>query len=296
MYHTEKRNQALFDKNLTITRFASKDLQIADYQADIERYIAGGTLSEQKIAHLFLRFRYLPFTKLTNEYVAKLINCSTKTVTRATNKFHRDGFITKHQENPYAPNYYTFNEKIKKGKRSFTSWLNSLSSQNQDLYSSHCIRIGDKNNVIFTYGNVPQNKSINLILDNLFINLSPSSRLRARDSRIFKKIKDDHKKGSSMNFFQKQLTTIIKPKRKLINDTGHSPMVRKPEISIEEEIKAIKLSIAGFEKQLEDPTAYWDPREFLFSVKISATKNFLCIAQQTLKELEIRRDFTSASC
>ena len=276
MYHTEKRNQAFFDKNLTITRFPSKDLQIADYHADIVSYIAGGTLSEQNIIDVFYRYRDASSIKLTNTYIAQEAGCSTRTVTRTTTKFHRDGFITKHQDNTFSPNYFTLNDKFKKGKknkRTFSTWLNSLSPKNQDLYISHGVRIDHKNKMICQIEYVQHNKSINLILDNLFINLSPSSRKRERESGIFKKI-NNLERGKLMK-------PKIEPKKKGIYALWESP---KKNSLVEERLR-LKKEIASCEMMLDNPDKY-----FVFCLKesIKRTEKRLVECLEELIELERR--------
>jgi len=194
MYHTEKINQASIEKNLKQTRFSSKDLQFAHYVESLSPKF-------RKIAQVYISHLDLPWVKLKNERVALLAGCSLKTVTRATNKFHEDGFITKHQDNKYAPNNYTFNDKIK--RNTFSHWFNSLSAQNQNLYISHGIRIDHKNKIIYSLGNVPQIK--NLLLD-LSLSRNPNpffAHRRVREGCVFNKT-TDYKKGELMQSIQKQ--------------------------------------------------------------------------------------------
>ena len=56
------------------------------------------------------------------------------------------------------------------------------------------------------------------------------------------------------------------------------------------EIEVVRSSIIGFEKQLEKPEDYWNPRSALFEVNKSAAKNFLLMAQRNLKILESQHD------
>jgi hypothetical protein len=276
MYHTEKRNQAIFDKNLTITRFASKDLQIADYPADIDSYMAGGTLSEQSIGKVFYRYSDAPFIKLTNATIAKEAGCSIRTVTRATTKFHRDGFITKNQDNTFSPNNFTLNEKFKKPKKekqSFSTWMNSLSPQNQDLYISHGIRIDHKKKMICQYEYGQHNKSINLILDNLFINLSPSSRLSARGGRIFKKI-NNLERGR-----------VMKPKQEPKKQGIYAPWKTPKQKSLEEQRVCLKKEIELCEIMLDNPNKYF---AFCLKESIKRTEKRLVECLEELIELERR--------
>jgi hypothetical protein len=97
MYHTNKINQAQIQKNLNIPRFSPKDSQSDHY-----------TPTEQKIYKQLLKHP----NNTSNAYIAKIVGCSIITVIRATNKFHRDGRITKYQENRYSFNNYSFGMKI----------------------------------------------------------------------------------------------------------------------------------------------------------------------------------------
>lgn len=268
MYHTQKINQAPVQKNLHLTRFYSKNLHT-------DNYIATLTPLEQDIFLVYLEFRNKQWINLTNKYIASRIGCSIKTVTRATNKFHRDGFITKHQENKYAPNNYTFNEKVKQGN--FSQWINSLSLNNQSLYISHGIIIDHKNKIIFSYKNVPQNKSL-ILEEDLFINPSLT---RMRRGRVFKKTYDP-KKGNQVSIYQKRGPMTTKPR----NKDGHSPVVLKPVLPLKDQIHAKKVDIAFFEKQLEKPEAFWDHRSILFEAQITMAQSLLARARFELNELE----------
>jgi predicted transcriptional regulator len=272
MYHTNELNQVKLEKNLNSTRFSRKDSQF-----------------EGKILQILSGFISTSYFK--NKTLADLVGCSTKTVTRITNKLQKDGLITKYQKNRYSPNHFTLTAKMKNGIHDYSKWVNSLSSKNQDLFVSHGIRVDHKNKVIFSLSNVPHNKSINLILDNLFINLSPSS----REGRFFIKINDE-KKGMRMDNYSYKPFVAIKPKEKTSqkrNTGGHSPAVVKPVQSLDDQIHKKRVDIAFFKVQIEKPETFWDSRSLLFSVQISATKNLLSIAQRDLKELEIRHELVS---
>ncbi len=218
MYHTNKLNQVLFRKNLSPTTVASKDLQ-TDYTRCADSYISALTKYQKQIAEYVLPFRNKPRIILKNETIARAIGCSTKTVTRATNKFLKDGFITKHQQNKYAPNNYS----IKNVKPSFSHWFQSLSLSNQNLYDSHGIRIDHNKKIIYSYRNVPQTKS-SLIFSSLSSrNVLVSSRGAARRN-VHAYSKNNQKKGRKVNSVQKQL----------ILDNRHDPrvkdMLKNPEI------------------------------------------------------------------
>lgn len=95
MYHTQIKNQALN------TTFSHKD-------SHTDNYISQCTSTQKKISNYILRYKDYPFIKLSNERIANAVGCSVITVIRTTNKFHKDGFITKYQENRYTSNNYTF--------------------------------------------------------------------------------------------------------------------------------------------------------------------------------------------
>lgn len=190
-YPTDIKNQVLIKKNLKILRFSSDYFQTAQIKS-IDSYLSVLTPLQKKIAYYLLQFRNAPWITLRNESIALSLGCSVKTVTRATNKFLEDGFISKYQQNRYAPNSYALNPNIKTSQYSYSHWFNSLSITNQDLYVSHGIRVNNKNKVIFSLRNVPQNKS-SLILESIFSNQSPLSRVRTRGKGIKKSKR--HKKG-----------------------------------------------------------------------------------------------------
>lgn len=191
MYHTSIENQVFsIKKSQSLKGFSHKDLQT---------YIATLTPFEQDIANFILQFRFAPWTIILNETIANKVGCSVRTVIRATNKFHEDGFITKQKPKPYDMNCYAFDEKVKKGIEAFSYWFNTLPSDTQDTYISHGIIIDHKNKKICS--DVTPNLST-LLLDNLFINSSPScARTRERRQDFSKKIKgkkmDSEKKVSS---------------------------------------------------------------------------------------------------
>ena len=107
---------------------------------------------------MFLSFRYAPHIQISNDYVAATIHCSIKTVTRATNKFHLDGFLLKQQPNQYAFNNYQFHPLTRKGKGSFNYWFNSLSPENQLSYKTDRSYVNHKGEKKFSLRNVPQNR------------------------------------------------------------------------------------------------------------------------------------------
>ena len=80
---------------------------------NILSYIETLTPTEQQIIYVFLQYIHEPWVKLTNAYIAREVGCERTTVIRATNKFHRDGFINKHQKEKFSPNYFTFSDKIR---------------------------------------------------------------------------------------------------------------------------------------------------------------------------------------
>ena len=216
MYHTNKRNQALIKENLSTPRFSYKHLHI-------DHYLSSCTPSQQKILNYIRQYQYCPWIKLSNERIADYVGCSVITVIRATNKFHKDGFITKHQEHRYTSNTY------------------SLS-----------IIVEQKHKRIFQSEYDRPNKN-SLILNNLFINLNPSSRRREGDLRIFKKI-IDHKKGKIMNDYRDPSFYIAKPKEKTPqkrNTGGHSPAIVKPTLSLDEQVMQLDSDIQVLSKKIE---------------------------------------------
>jgi hypothetical protein len=246
MYHINKLNQVLFRKNLSPTSLASKDLQT---ECD-DSYISALTRYQKKVACFILPFRNKPRIILKNETIALAIGCSTKTVTRATNKFLKDGFITKHQQNKYAPNNYA----IKNVKISFSHWFQSLSLSNQNLYDSHGIRIDHNNKIIYSYRNVPQTKS-SLIFSSLSsLNPVVSSRGGAvRNVQVHGK--KNPKKGRKMNSVQKQLILDNR------NDPRVKDMLKDPKLMahiITPVIKKITQLLTLDEKEQFKLTAFTD--------------------------------------
>jgi len=216
MYHTNKLNQEkYFNKTLSITKISQKDLHTDHYRSDIASYLATCTPSEQNIAHFLLNYRYASTTKITNAFIATKIGCSIITVIRTTNKFHKDGFITKHQQNRYAPNYFTFNDKITKGKYAFDYWLNSLSPNHRDLYISHGIKVNHKNRIVCQFEYDIHNNNL-LLINSLSRRVCVSS--RARRPNTFKK-------RMIMNAVQKQLILNNRHDPK-IKDVLNSPTIK----------------------------------------------------------------------
>ena len=255
MYHIQDKNQAKLEKNLNKTRFSYKHLHI-DY------YPASCTPTQQKIFNYIRQYQYRPWIKLSNEHVANAVGCSVITVIRATNKFHKDGFILKHQENRYTSNNYTLR-----------------------------IIVEHKNKRIFHVENDRPIKKSSL-LNNLFINLTPSSRER----RFFIKINEE-KKGMRMDNYSYKQVVITKPKEKTPqkrNTGGHSPAVVKPTQSLEAQIHNKKVDIAFFRVQIEKPETFWDPRSFLFSVQVKMTESLLLKAIEELKDLEEKQKLRSS--
>ena len=70
-----------------------------------QEYYSSCTPLQKRILQYFQTFRF-DINKVRHEVVARKINCSTKTVQRATNKFKEDGVLFKSQANPYSPNKY----------------------------------------------------------------------------------------------------------------------------------------------------------------------------------------------
>lgn len=199
-YHTPEINQASIKKNLNNLGFSSKDLQ-TDHIRSYESYTSRCTPFEQDIAAIFLRYRNASGIYLSNQYLATLVGCSRRTVTRTTNKFHKDGFITKHQPNKYSSNHYTLHEKIKTGSTVFMHRFNSLSEEQQDIYITHGIIVDHKNKKICS--DVTPNKN-SLLLDSLSSNRYPFARTCVR-VKGYKKQSEKYKKGVSLvNEFQKK--------------------------------------------------------------------------------------------
>jgi hypothetical protein len=257
MYHINKINQVSIKENLSTPRFSYKHLHIDHYQSSC-------TPSQLKILNYIRTYQYCPWIKLSNERIANYVGCSVVTVIRATNKFHKDGFIIKHQENKYTSNTYSL-----------------------------CIVVDQRNKRIFQSEYDRPNKN-SLILNNLFINRNPSSRKREGGLRIFKKI-IDHKKGKIMNDYRDPSLFIVKSKEKTPqkrNTGGHSPAVVKPTLSIEQQIHAKKVDIAFFRIQIEKPEEFWDSRNILFSVNVKMAQSLLSKAIEELKELEAKKNGT----
>jgi hypothetical protein len=100
MYHNNKLNQvSRIEKSLLTTSFSRKDSQT-------DHYLSSYTPTQQAITRYINRYQCYPWIKLSNEHIANAIGCTVRTVIRATNKLHKDGFITKHQENKYSSNSY----------------------------------------------------------------------------------------------------------------------------------------------------------------------------------------------
>jgi len=256
MYHTEKINQAPNQINLNFTRFSSKDLHTDHYISQLTRY-------ERFLYHELLLFSDCNVIRPSNEYLASKAGCSIRTVIRATNKFHQDGFIIKQQISLYSTNHYTFTDKAQRGM------------------------IDNKNKSIISQRNVTPTLRSSLNI-NLFINLSPSSRRRERTRTVFKKTYPE--KGEIVNNFKRQSLRLAKPQEKLRNRNGHSPQVLKPILPLKDQIHAKKVDIAFFEKQLEKPEAFWDHRSILFEAQITMAKSLLARAKFELNELEGNSD------
>ncbi len=256
MYHTKQINQVKQkEKSFLTTSFSSKNLQIVFTPFQLDIY------------NLLLKHPGY----MTNEQISLEIGCTVRTVIRATNKFHEYGLITKQQKDEYSPNYYT----IKKNTYTFSQWTNRLSPTNQHLYITHGIRIDHKNKIIYSLGNVTP-KSSSLILANLFINLSPSS----REARVLKKIKDTPRsrwspqKGMKMYNYQNEPTITAKPKEKTVS---------KPSVSIEQRWKELENMVERCKIHLAEPEKYF---KFGLEESIKYTKTHLQRCLDDLKELE----------
>lgn len=145
------------------------------FAGNIDSYLSACTPTEQKIAKIILEFRYAQDTILTRDYIASRAGCTIRTVTRATTKFHNDNFITKSQENVYAPNHFFFNEKTVKGPDAYQYWYNTQPKQNRDLYHTHGIRVDHEKKIIFQYEYVPQSYSY-FLRDSLYNKTVPVTR------------------------------------------------------------------------------------------------------------------------
>lgn len=84
---------------------------------------------------------------------------------------------------------------------------------------------------------------------NLFINLSPSSRRREADIRVFKKT-NYPEKGDRMKSYQDRLSSVVKLKPKR-NDGGHSPAVFKPILPLEDQIMQLNNDIKSLSDKIE---------------------------------------------
>lgn len=272
MYHTSTENQIFnINKSFLTKGFPSKDLQT---------YIASFTRHERDVAHYILEFRQQDSQRISNSTIARHVKCSVKTVTRATNKFHRDGFITKKQIHPYDINSFSFHEKTKKGPDAFMYWLSDLPPRSQDLYISHGIIIDHKNKKISTGRNVPPYLSSSL-LDNLFINSSPScARTRERRQDFFKKIKGktvEHLKKSSS--YTKQ--SVFKEKTVKKSESFLTILAKKEDLL--QKIEECKQKIA-------------DPHKYVkYDVIKSSVVFFEKDLDQYLRELKEYNDFASIS-
>lgn len=188
MYNIQKINQAPIQKNLNTTRLSYKDLHTAHY-----------TPIQRKIDQYLWRYQKYPWIKLSNATIAKAIGCSIITVIRATNKFHRDGYITKHQEHQYSSNTFTFS-----------------------------IKPVNSNNNIVTHRNDIPNKS--LILDSLLLSkylcrrVYVGSYAGARGDTHTNKT-HVFKKGTEVNATQKQMILAQRHDPK-IKDVLNTPSVR----------------------------------------------------------------------
>lgn len=99
MYHTQEINQAPNQKNLHHTRFSYK-------HSRSDNNISHYTPVERQIHQLISSFGTHTSKKLSNAYIAEIVGCTTRTVTKATTKFHTNGLITKQQEHQYDLNTY----------------------------------------------------------------------------------------------------------------------------------------------------------------------------------------------
>jgi hypothetical protein len=231
MYHTSTENQLFNIKKSFLTKgFDPKNLQTGD----INEYIDCLTSSEQGVIRHLLEFRHLPEVKLINSSIAKAVGCSRITVIRATNKFHKDGVITKRQPQPYDANIYSFNEKVKKGPGAFMYWLNNLPKESKDIYISHGIIIDHKNKKVSSYRNDTPYLS-SLILESLFKKSSPLfTRARERDQSFSKKIK-----GKIMNPLETNKQSRMYP----IWKAPEEPPIRDQIIRLKNDIRSLSQQI-----------------------------------------------------
>ena len=89
----------------------------------------------QKIIKLILNLRGKP---TSNEYIAKKLNCTIRTVQNWTSRLERMGVITKSRAHLYAQNQFSVN--LSK-QNSFQYWYSRLTSQEQDFYNTHGMTI-----------------------------------------------------------------------------------------------------------------------------------------------------------
>lgn len=204
MYHKIEINQTLF----------SKKSPINIYSGNLTSYLDGCTTLQQKIAKVFLEFKYKENIHITNQYISIRVGCSVKTVIRCTNKFHADGFLIKKQKNQYSPNDYLFNAKVKWGKDAFDYWLNSQTPEKQELYTKHGIIIDHKNKTIFSPRNVPQRNT--RYLSSILTLKEPLTKMRARTREAFRFCdKDGKKETANKGDAMKNENFITKPIEKL---------------------------------------------------------------------------------
>jgi hypothetical protein len=270
MYYINKKNQALSSS------FSQKHSQSVHF-----------TPSEEQLFQIICKYINAPYIYLRNETLASLSGRSIKTVTRATNKFHKNGLITKQQKNRYAPNHFTLSKEIK--KHSFTHWINSLSPSNQHLYITHGIRIDHNDKVIFSLRNVPQSNSSSLIL-NLFINSSPSLHAGVKGKRVFQTNQDPGrkrflKKGNIMDNFQRkppQMTKPTKPRQGIYSlwRAPKDPPPTEQMIKLKKDIQALSSKI----KLMEDP-----PHLISYAMHVVKEK------MKELEQLQVLHDYTSIS-
>lgn len=203
------------------------------FNGDIFGYLQTCTNLQKDIAGLFLDYRYAKNIKLTNSFISSQINCSTKTVTRCTNKFHDDGFISKHQENPYAPNHFVFNGKAQRGKHAYNFWINSLSEENRELYITHGIRIDHNKKIIFRTENVPHNN--NIYINYNYINKPiPSARVRTREedgvpgfkTLESKKRRDRYEQGVKMLTQEQKRWIVSRSSTPMVKDLLSHPKIK----------------------------------------------------------------------
>jgi hypothetical protein len=75
-------------------------------------YLIKCSRAQRKILHFLLKNRNASEEiNFYNKEIAYAVGCTTKTILRATKKFHEDGLITKIVQSPYnLPNIYHFND------------------------------------------------------------------------------------------------------------------------------------------------------------------------------------------